>query len=62
MSDDTTELLSKVVINTTTPYTHANTIYNAHITKHIIRNLIFSQEAYANLLIMFFLDHETDIS
>jgi hypothetical protein len=35
-------------------YTHANTTYNAHITKHIIRSLIFSQEAYANLLIMFF--------
>jgi hypothetical protein len=41
-----------VVINTTTPYTHANTTYNARITKHIIRSLIFSQEAYANLLIM----------
>jgi hypothetical protein len=26
------------------------------------RSLIFSQEAYANLLIMFFLDHKTDIS
>ena len=59
---DTTELLSKVVLNTTTAYLHAYTTYNAHIAKHFIRSVIFSQETYANLLIMFFLDHKTDIS
>ena len=51
---DTTELLSKVVLNTTTPYIHAYTTCNADIAKHIIRSLIFSHEAYANLSIMFF--------
>jgi hypothetical protein len=38
-----------LVVTVLTPYTHANTTYNAQIAKHIIRSLIFSQEAYANL-------------